>query len=442
MSKFKVDFSENEKKMNADFTDGVRALNGKPGKDGKDGKNGADGKSAYEVALQNGFEGTEPEWLESLKGQDGKDGRNGVDGKDGKDGVDGENGMPGIPGIDGKDGKHAYIFTSTGTGSAYVGSIDGYTEYNVGDMFVMIPHTAGTSTSPKLNINNLGSYSIQRRSQTYTMKSLRTSGCIASGVPEVLVFTGSCFMALSQYQPYGSTDFYTSVSVSKGGTGRTSWSSNSLIYASSSTTLSYIYPPSYDSVLVQKSGYSPYWESNENFMSGVLRYKGIHADATTMPPLQKGAVYKFPNGLNVVSDNEVTEVTRCVDSNDSIYFYEYGMEIYSPTSDSCFTELAKILPDEYVHNYSDVSFAFIVVPKSNTDNATAYVFHCNSTYSYYEDFGNDEGYYYSYFSGSWQDGDYPGDWLTSGDYITVRVPLATFPAGTYMCTGADWETLV
>ena len=32
---------------------------------------GADGKSAYEVALDNGFEGTEEEWLESLKGEKG-----------------------------------------------------------------------------------------------------------------------------------------------------------------------------------------------------------------------------------------------------------------------------------------------------------------------------------------------------------------------------------
>jgi len=30
------------------------------------------GLSAYEIALKNGFEGTEAEWLASLKGQDGK----------------------------------------------------------------------------------------------------------------------------------------------------------------------------------------------------------------------------------------------------------------------------------------------------------------------------------------------------------------------------------
>lgn len=31
------------------------------------------GLSAYEVAVKNGFVGTEEEWLESLKGEDGKD---------------------------------------------------------------------------------------------------------------------------------------------------------------------------------------------------------------------------------------------------------------------------------------------------------------------------------------------------------------------------------
>ena len=35
---------------------------------------GKDGKSAYEIAVEHGFVGTETEWLESLKGADGKDG--------------------------------------------------------------------------------------------------------------------------------------------------------------------------------------------------------------------------------------------------------------------------------------------------------------------------------------------------------------------------------
>ena len=33
---------------------------------------GQDGKSAYEIAVENGFEGTEQAWLESLKGEPGE----------------------------------------------------------------------------------------------------------------------------------------------------------------------------------------------------------------------------------------------------------------------------------------------------------------------------------------------------------------------------------
>ena len=38
------------------------------------------GESAYEIALANGFEGTETEWLESLKGADGSNGGKGSKG--------------------------------------------------------------------------------------------------------------------------------------------------------------------------------------------------------------------------------------------------------------------------------------------------------------------------------------------------------------------------
>lgn len=55
----------------------VKVLNGKNGSDG------ADGKSAYELAVENGFEGTEEEWLESLKGESGKNGESGEKGDTG-----------------------------------------------------------------------------------------------------------------------------------------------------------------------------------------------------------------------------------------------------------------------------------------------------------------------------------------------------------------------
>lgn len=56
-----------------DFTpDQLAALKGADGKDGQNGQNGADGKdgkSAFEIAQENGFVGTETAWLESLKGE-------------------------------------------------------------------------------------------------------------------------------------------------------------------------------------------------------------------------------------------------------------------------------------------------------------------------------------------------------------------------------------
>ena len=36
-------------------------------------------ESAYDLAVKNGFKGTETEWLESLRGNDGQNGRDGKD---------------------------------------------------------------------------------------------------------------------------------------------------------------------------------------------------------------------------------------------------------------------------------------------------------------------------------------------------------------------------
>lgn len=69
---------------------------------------GKDGKSAYEIAKENGFTGTEEEWLESLRGKDGAKGDKGDQGEPGKDGAPGKDGEPGAKGDPGKDGKSAY----------------------------------------------------------------------------------------------------------------------------------------------------------------------------------------------------------------------------------------------------------------------------------------------------------------------------------------------
>ena len=50
---------------------------------------GDPGKSAYEIAVEHGFVGTEEEWLESLKGQTGATGATGPQGPQGEPGVSG-----------------------------------------------------------------------------------------------------------------------------------------------------------------------------------------------------------------------------------------------------------------------------------------------------------------------------------------------------------------
>ena len=55
----------------------VTISDGQNGADGQDGEDGANGKSAYEVAVEEGYSGTEEEWLESLKGEKGDKGDTG-----------------------------------------------------------------------------------------------------------------------------------------------------------------------------------------------------------------------------------------------------------------------------------------------------------------------------------------------------------------------------
>lgn len=83
-----------------------RGPQGEKGDPGENGADGAPGKSAYEVAVDNGYQGTETEWLNSLKmGPKGDKGDKGDPGEPGKDGVDGEKGDPGAVGPAGPKGE-------------------------------------------------------------------------------------------------------------------------------------------------------------------------------------------------------------------------------------------------------------------------------------------------------------------------------------------------
>lgn len=84
--------------------DSPEASSGGAGSPGEPGADGQDGASAYEIAVAEGFVGTEAEWLASLVGPPGADGADGQPGADGQQGVKGDKGDPGDPGADGADG--------------------------------------------------------------------------------------------------------------------------------------------------------------------------------------------------------------------------------------------------------------------------------------------------------------------------------------------------
>ena len=97
------------------------------GEAGAAGTNGNNGKSAYELAVENGYQGTEQEWLASLVGAAGVNGTNGTNGTNGKSVFElaqengftgslsewlvslvGPEGAAGQNGQDGANGKSAY----------------------------------------------------------------------------------------------------------------------------------------------------------------------------------------------------------------------------------------------------------------------------------------------------------------------------------------------
>ena len=105
--------------------------------EGGSGTQGAEGKSAYQIAVEHGFSGTETEWLASLKGPigvtgpQGDKGDTGAQGPKGDKGDKGDIGPQGIQGIKGdkgdigpagSDGTNATITGATATVDANTGT--------------------------------------------------------------------------------------------------------------------------------------------------------------------------------------------------------------------------------------------------------------------------------------------------------------------------------
>ena len=83
---------------------GDKGDKGNTGAKGNPGQDGANGKSAYAIAVEHGYEDSEEKWLLSLKGEKGDTGERGEKGDTGLQGERGERGEKGDAGVAGKDG--------------------------------------------------------------------------------------------------------------------------------------------------------------------------------------------------------------------------------------------------------------------------------------------------------------------------------------------------
>ena len=72
---------------------------------GANGEKGSDGKSAYQIAVEQGYQGSESDWLSSLKGDKGDTGERGEKGDTGLQGERGEKGETGQQGEQGPMGE-------------------------------------------------------------------------------------------------------------------------------------------------------------------------------------------------------------------------------------------------------------------------------------------------------------------------------------------------
>ncbi len=93
--------------------------------------------SAYDVAVKNGFEGTEEEWLLSLKGEKGDTGATGAQGPRGEQGPRGYTGDTGPQGPKGDPGEQGTGVTILGSYSTYNELISEHPTGNIGDGYLV-----------------------------------------------------------------------------------------------------------------------------------------------------------------------------------------------------------------------------------------------------------------------------------------------------------------
>ena len=168
------------------------------------GPEGQNGMSAYEIAVQEGYSGTESQWLSSLQGPQGPQGAQGIHGPTGPQGVKGDTGDQGIQGIQGPAGEDGAMGPQGPAGADGADGADGTTDispkwvevtasrnllptdigkilYNNGatDFVITIPNDAALSLSEDVAFSGLqrGSGLLKFKGGTgVTADSIQTTG--------------------------------------------------------------------------------------------------------------------------------------------------------------------------------------------------------------------------------------------------------------------------
>lgn len=167
--------------------------------------------SAYSIAVQHGYEGTEAEWLKSLKGDTGETGPQGATG------TTGETSLPVARG-ESADGV-AYAATDAGSGSVLpeVSTANSYEQISAvgkGRQIVFVPNEKNLSTAPTLQLNGGETIPIRMRAPQNQGTSNSApdatlpvpAGALMRGVPYTLTFCGKYWLIDSQIQQFKQTD--------------------------------------------------------------------------------------------------------------------------------------------------------------------------------------------------------------------------------------------
>ena len=146
------------------------------------GENGIDGKSAYQLAVEKGFVGTEAEWVASLKGETGPIGPRG---EIGPQGIQGETGATGPQGIQGPKGDNYQITEADYAAIAGMVSVPSKTSELTND--------SNFITEVKLNgesvVNENGSINLQLGSLDTTLGETITCNQAIGGISAGTTFT-------------------------------------------------------------------------------------------------------------------------------------------------------------------------------------------------------------------------------------------------------------